>query len=62
MRNSVRFRMRKGYTAAAASLEIDSKNDYEYIVFEDMKAAGCEPVDVRSGYTEGGLGAYVEFR
>ncbi|MBI3267629.1 MAG: hypothetical protein HYZ53_01300 [Planctomycetes bacterium] len=32
-------------------LEIDSKNDYEYVVFEDMKAAGFEPVDVRSGYT-----------
>lgn len=43
-------------------LEIDSKNDYEYIIFEDMKAAGCEPVDVQSGYTAGGLGAYVEFR
>jgi alpha-2-macroglobulin len=43
-------------------LEIDSKNDYEYILFEDAKAAGCEPVDVRSGYTRGGLGAYVEFR
>ncbi len=43
-------------------LEIDSKNDYEYVIFEDQKAAGCEPVDVRSGYTSGGLGAYVEFR
>ncbi|MCA9055855.1 MAG: alpha-2-macroglobulin, partial [Planctomycetaceae bacterium] len=43
-------------------LEIDSKNDYEYVLFEDLKAAGCEPVDVRSGYTSGGLGAYVEFR
>ncbi|MCA9087361.1 MAG: alpha-2-macroglobulin, partial [Planctomycetaceae bacterium] len=43
-------------------LEIDSKNDYEYVVFEDFKAAGCEPVDVRSGYTRDGLGAYVEFR
>jgi hypothetical protein len=43
-------------------LEIDSKNDYEYVVFEDLKAAGFEPVDVRSGYTKGGLGAYVEFR
>lgn len=43
-------------------LEIDSKNDYEYVIFEDMKAAGFEPVNVRSGYTEGGLGAYVEFR
>ncbi|WP_437225703.1 alpha-2-macroglobulin family protein [Planctomicrobium sp. SH661] len=43
-------------------LEIDSKNDYEYVVFEDMKAAGCESVDLQSGYTSGGLGAYVEFR
>ena len=32
-------------------LIIDSKNDYEYLVFEDMKAAGFEPVEVRSGYT-----------
>ncbi len=43
-------------------LEIDSKNDYEYLVFEDMKPAGFEPVDVRSGYTDNDLGAYVEFR
>ena len=43
-------------------LVIDSKNDYEYVLFEDMKAAGFEPVDVRSGYTNNGLGAYTEFR
>ncbi|HUQ71350.1 MAG TPA: alpha-2-macroglobulin family protein, partial [Planctomycetaceae bacterium] len=43
-------------------LEIDSKNDYEYLVFEDMEAAGFEPVDLRSGYTGNALGAYVEFR
>jgi uncharacterized protein YfaS (alpha-2-macroglobulin family) len=43
-------------------LEIDSKNDYEYLIFEDMKPAGFEPVEVRSGYTENDLGAYVEFR
>lgn len=43
-------------------LEIDSKNDYEYVIFEDLKAAGCEAVDLQSGYTQGGLGAYVEFR
>jgi uncharacterized protein YfaS (alpha-2-macroglobulin family) len=42
-------------------LLIDSKNDYEYLIFEDMKAAGFEPVDVRSGYTGNALGAYVEF-
>lgn len=43
-------------------LEIDSKNDYEYVIFEDLKASGVEPVDLQSGYTAGGLGAYVEFR
>ena len=43
-------------------LEIDSKNDYEYLVFQDMKPAGFEPVDLRSGYTGNALGAYVEFR
>jgi hypothetical protein len=43
-------------------LEIESKNDYEYIVFEDMKAAGFEPVEVRSGYSANGLGAYMELR
>lgn len=43
-------------------LEIESKNDYEYLIFEDMKAAGFEAVDLRSGYTNNGLGAYTEFR
>ena len=43
-------------------LEIDSKNDYEYILFEDMKAAGFEPVDLRSGYNNNSLGAYMELR
>jgi uncharacterized protein YfaS (alpha-2-macroglobulin family) len=43
-------------------LEIESKNDYEYIVFEDMKAAGFEPVEVRSGYGGNAMGAYMELR
>ncbi|MCG6155538.1 MG2 domain-containing protein [Rubinisphaera margarita] len=43
-------------------LGIDSKNDYEYILLEDFKAAGTEPVDVRSGYIPEANGAYVEFR
>jgi len=45
-------------------LEIESKNDYEYIVMEDMKPAGFEPVEVRSGYGSGhtGLSAYMELR
>ena len=43
-------------------LEIDSKNDYEYLLFEDMKASGFEPVEVRSGYNGNDMHAYVEFR
>src|SRR5262249_2986759 len=43
-------------------LEIDSKNDYEYLVFEDMKAAGFEPVVLQSGYNGNDLGAYMELR
>jgi uncharacterized protein YfaS (alpha-2-macroglobulin family) len=43
-------------------LTLESKNDYEYLVFEDRKPAGCEPDDVRSGYSWEGLGAYREFR
>ena len=43
-------------------LTVESKNDYEYILLEDMKAADFEPVEVRSGYNGNELGAYVEFR
>ncbi len=43
-------------------LVIDSKNDYEYIMVEDMKAAGFEPVEVRSGYGGNEMGAYMELR
>jgi uncharacterized protein YfaS (alpha-2-macroglobulin family) len=43
-------------------LVIESKNDYEYLVFEDMKPAGFEAVDLRSGYTGNEMGAYMEFR
>ncbi|MCC7474555.1 MAG: alpha-2-macroglobulin [Pirellulales bacterium] len=43
-------------------LIVESKNDYEYILLEDMKAAGCEPVSVRSGYNGNELGAYLELR
>lgn len=45
-------------------LDIDSKNDYEYIVIEDRKGAGLEPIGTRSGYQwfrDGGY-AYVEYR
>ncbi len=47
---------------AEIELVIESKNDYEYIVLEDMKAAGFEPVEVRSGYGGNALGAYMELR
>jgi uncharacterized protein YfaS (alpha-2-macroglobulin family) len=43
-------------------LEIDSKNDYEYLIFEDMKPAGFEPLLVRSGYNPNDMGAYMELR
>jgi uncharacterized protein YfaS (alpha-2-macroglobulin family) len=52
----------KSGTLVEVELTIESKNDYEYLVFEDMKAAGFEPVEVRSGYTDNEMGAYVEFR
>jgi len=43
-------------------LTITSKNDYTYLLFEDPKPSGFEPVDLRSGYNGNPLGAYVEFR
>jgi hypothetical protein len=43
-------------------LSIESKNDYSYLIFEDWKAAGLEPVEVRSGYNNNGLGAFMELR
>lgn len=43
-------------------LEIDSKNDYEYIQIQDPKAAGFEPVEVRSGYGNNDMRAYMELR
>jgi uncharacterized protein YfaS (alpha-2-macroglobulin family) len=33
---------------------LESKNDYDHLVFEDMKPAGCEPVDLQSGSRYGG--------
>ncbi len=41
---------------------LESKNDYEYIVLEDLKPAGFEPVSVNSGYDGNSLGAYIEYR
>ena len=52
----------KAATWWRSSWRLTAKNDYEYLVFEDMKAAGFEPVDQQSGYTGNDLGAYVEYR
>jgi uncharacterized protein YfaS (alpha-2-macroglobulin family) len=43
-------------------LTVTAKNDYEYLIFEDMKAAGLEAVELQSGYAANQLGAYVEYR
>lgn len=44
-------------------LILDSKNEYDYCVFEDLKPAGCEPVDLRSGERYGdGLCSNMELR
>ncbi|NLF94355.1 MAG: hypothetical protein GX564_10760 [Oligosphaeraceae bacterium] len=41
---------------------LESKNDYEYMLLEDYKAASCEAVEMRSGYGGNSLNAYQEFR
>lgn len=49
-------------------LVLESKNDYEYLIFSDAKAAGFEALDALSGYVGGGPGwrggfsAYMEPR
>jgi len=43
-------------------LSIESKNDYEYVLIEDMKPAGFEAVEVQSGWSYEGLYSYKEFR
>ncbi len=47
---------------AEVELVIESKNDYEYLVFEDWKPAGFEAVRALSGYLPGQLSAYMEPR
>ena len=45
------------------NLEIDARNDFEYIVIEDPKPAGCEPAALHSGRSsDGGLYANIELR
>ncbi|BCU75781.1 MG2 domain-containing protein [Luteolibacter sp. LG18] len=43
-------------------LVLESKNDYEYLIFSDAKAAGFEATEDLSGYVGGALSAYMEPR
>lgn len=44
-------------------LRVRADNDYTYLVFEDMKPAGCEPTEVRSGgQGQEGFWSYMELR
>ena len=49
-------------TLVEVELIVETKNDYEYLLLEDAKAAGFEAVKGLSGYRSGFAGAYVEFR
>jgi hypothetical protein len=44
------------------TLKVKSLNDYEYIVFEDAKPAGMEPVDLQSGSLYAGFCSNMELR
>jgi alpha-2-macroglobulin len=44
-------------------LGVDAKNDYDYLFFEDLKPAGFEPLEVKSGHRHGaGIASNVEYR
>ena len=44
-------------------LDVEAKNDFEYVLVEDARAAGFEAVEALSGYRwEGDLFPYVEWR
>ncbi|MFD0892407.1 hypothetical protein KBB96_13340 [Luteolibacter ambystomatis] len=43
-------------------LVLESKNDYEYLIFSDAKAAGFEATESLSGYVRGRIQAYMEPR
>ncbi len=43
-------------------LTITSKNDYTFLLIEDMKPSGFETVDAKSGYNGNAMNAYVEYR
>ena len=44
-------------------LVLEAKSEYDYLIFEDMKPAGCKPLDLRSGGQYGdGLSSNRELR
>ncbi|MBI4862178.1 MAG: hypothetical protein HY815_18260 [Candidatus Riflebacteria bacterium] len=43
-------------------LKVTAKNDLDYLVFEDPKPAGCEPVELVSGARFGELCSNMELR
>jgi alpha-2-macroglobulin len=43
-------------------LVLESKNDYEYLLFSDHKPAGFEAIEALSGYVGGSINAYMEPR
>lgn len=43
-------------------LVLESKNDYEYLLFSDNKPAGFEAIEALSGYVGGSIHAYMEPR
>ncbi len=50
-------------TQVEVELLVESKNDYEYIMLQDSKPAGLEPIDTQSGYSyAGGISVYRELR
>jgi uncharacterized protein YfaS (alpha-2-macroglobulin family) len=63
-----RVPLKNGDTVASGDkievvLKLTAKNTYDYLAFEDMKPAGCEPVELRSGGRwAGGLCANLELR
>jgi hypothetical protein len=63
-----RVLLKNGDTVASGDkievvLKLTAKNTYDYLAFEDMKPAGCEPMELRSGGRwAGGLCANLELR
>ena len=44
------------------TIDVTAQNDLEYLVFEDPKPAGCEPLRLRSGYAWGRYADNLELR